>query len=77
MFIKHPDLTALSTIKEKTIQSRVKSVFVLHALPAKGVKEQPIAVLLLHGAKFSTKTWDSVGTIADLTEQGRSMNSDK
>ena len=60
----------LLQVKEKTLQARVKSVFVLHAKAAGGVAPKPTPVLLLHGAKFSTQTWDNTGTISTLVQHG-------
>eukprot|EP00041_Stephanoeca_diplocostata_P006323 m.80628 g.80628 ORF g.80628 m.80628 type:complete len:392 (-) comp16300_c0_seq1:272-1447(-) len=60
MFIGHPDLfTINSKVKELTIQKRVKSVYVGHAIPAENKKKPTLPpVLLLHGSQFSSATWE-------------------
>ena len=71
MFIEHPHLDSIdSTLKERTISTRVKSVFVMHATPIPGAETKTVPILLLHGAKFSASTWDQTGTIAALCEAG-------
>ena len=62
MFIEHPHLDTIdSALKERTISTRVKSVFVMHAKPNSRVDKKELPILMLHGAKFSSKTWDTTG----------------
>lgn len=71
MFIEHPHLDTIdSALKERTISTRVKSVFVMHAKPNSRVDKKELPILMLHGAKFSSKTWDTTGTISALCEAG-------
>jgi abhydrolase domain-containing protein 14 len=78
MFIEHPDLFTQDLLKEMTISKRVKSVYITHAIPPKPLISlktgKPVApVLLLHGAKFSSSTWDKTGTVQALVTAGFSV----
>lgn len=75
MFIEHPDLFSLEDLKEITIQKRVKSIYVTHAIPPKPLiseksKKLVPPVLLLHGAKFSSAVWDKTNTVQKIVDAG-------
>lgn len=75
MFIEHPDLFMIDDISEMTIEKRVKSVYVTHSIPnfvlvSKDTKKEAPPILLLHGAKTSSATWEKIGTTAALVKEG-------
>ena len=75
MFIEHPQFDSGKLIVDRTLQARVKTVFVLHAKANHSAPSRGTPVLMLHGAKFSTATWEQTGTIAALTEEGFEVKS--
>eukprot|EP00039_Didymoeca_costata_P019652 m.338390 g.338390 ORF g.338390 m.338390 type:complete len:361 (+) comp18402_c0_seq1:159-1241(+) len=70
MFVEHPILGNKGDLRTKTMKARVKSVYIVHAKPAAGIERKQIAILLLHGAKFSAATWDQTNTIEALVQEG-------
>ena len=69
MVIEHPDIFALTTTKEFTIQKRVKTVYVTHSIPneprmfGRKLNKHVPPVVLLHGARFTSSTWETTNTI--------------
>eukprot|EP00040_Diaphanoeca_grandis_P012319 m.62501 g.62501 ORF g.62501 m.62501 type:complete len:360 (-) comp23166_c0_seq1:248-1327(-) len=76
MFIEHPDIFNVSVLKELTIQARVQSVYVSHSIPneprmwGRKLNKDVPPVILLHGAHFSSSTWDTTNTITALVTAG-------
>lgn len=56
--------------EEKKIVLPNNSVLLLHAIVGTPNQSSKGDVILLHGAKFSSSTWEKIGTIRILTEEG-------
>lgn len=54
---------------ESTIQVQGQSLFFREFRPGKG-KAVRFSVLLLHGIRFSSETWQNLGTLHRLAEAG-------
>lgn len=55
--------------REGTIQVRGQSLFFREARPGNGQAVR-FSVLLLHGIRFSSETWQNLGTLHRLAEAG-------
>ena len=55
--------------REGTIQVQGQSLFFREALPSGGQAAR-FSVLLLHGIRFSSETWQNLGTLHRLAQAG-------